>query len=164
VRSYARQAIPVVHEPLLACQLDTSASRTRGSAIRREAKHRGWNLVDVCEDIASGKSVKRRPGLEAALASLAAGEGDLLVVSKLDRLSRSVRDRASCRVPASRTLRRRSGGSSCRLRVTVGMTTPREPVATGSRDGPGPAPGWRDRRMNEMTTERPLPNGSSNLP
>jgi DNA invertase Pin-like site-specific DNA recombinase len=61
-------------------------------SIRREAKHRGWTLVEIYEDVASGKSMKRRPGLDEALASLAAGGGDLLVVSKLDRLSRSVSD------------------------------------------------------------------------
>ena len=61
-------------------------------AIRREAKYRGWKLVDLFEDVASGKSMKRRPGLDSALASLSAGEADVLVVSKLDRLSRSVSD------------------------------------------------------------------------
>lgn len=61
-------------------------------AIRREAKHRGWTIVDIYEDVASGKNMKRRPGLDAALVLLEAGEGDLLVVSKLDRLSRSVSD------------------------------------------------------------------------
>jgi DNA invertase Pin-like site-specific DNA recombinase len=61
-------------------------------AIRREAKHRGWKLVEIHEDVASGRSMKRRPGLDSAIASLAADGGDLLVVSKLDRLSRSVSD------------------------------------------------------------------------
>jgi DNA invertase Pin-like site-specific DNA recombinase len=61
-------------------------------AIRREAKHEGWKLVGIYEDVASGKSMSRRPGLDDALRSLEAGEGDLLVVSKLDRLSRSVSD------------------------------------------------------------------------
>ena len=61
-------------------------------AIRREARHREWKLVEIYEDVASGRSMKRRPGLESAIASLTAGEGDLLVVSKLDRLSRSVSD------------------------------------------------------------------------
>ena len=60
--------------------------------IRREARHRGWKLVGIHEDVASGRSMKRRPGLDSAIASLSADEGDLLVVSKLDRLSRSVSD------------------------------------------------------------------------
>ena len=61
-------------------------------AIRREAKHRGWTLIEIYEDVASGKNMKRRPGLDTAMLSLEAGEADLLVVSKLDRLSRSVSD------------------------------------------------------------------------
>jgi DNA invertase Pin-like site-specific DNA recombinase len=61
-------------------------------AIRRETKHRGWKLIDIHQDVASGKNMKRRPGLDSAIASLSADEGDLLVVSKLDRLSRSVSD------------------------------------------------------------------------
>ena len=40
---------------------------------------------------ASGKDMER-PGLKAALAALAKGEADVLLVTKLDRLSRSVRD------------------------------------------------------------------------
>ena len=61
-------------------------------AIRREAKHQGWKLVEIFEDVASGKNMKRRPGLDAAIVKLKAGEADLLVVAKLDRLSRSVSD------------------------------------------------------------------------
>ena len=61
-------------------------------AIRREEKHRGWKLIEIYEDVASGKNMKRRPGLDTAMLSLEAGEADLLVVSKLDRLSRSVSD------------------------------------------------------------------------
>lgn len=44
------------------------------------------------EDAASGKSLKGRPILARALADLKAGRADVLVVSKLDRLSRSVAD------------------------------------------------------------------------
>lgn len=41
---------------------------------------------------ASAKSLKGRPGLEAALAMLPAGKADGLLVCKLDRLTRSLRD------------------------------------------------------------------------
>jgi predicted site-specific integrase-resolvase len=44
------------------------------------------------EDAASAKSLKGRPILARALADLKAGRADVLVVSKLDRLSRSVAD------------------------------------------------------------------------
>ena len=48
-------------------------------------------LVAVFEDAASAKTLAR-PGLSAALAALEAGQAEALVVVKLDRLTRSVRD------------------------------------------------------------------------
>ncbi len=50
------------------------------------------DLVDVAQDAASGKSIKGRDALAAALARIAAGEAEGLVVAKLDRLTRSVKD------------------------------------------------------------------------
>lgn len=61
-------------------------------AIRREVKHRGWTLAHMFQDVASGKTLHRRPQLEAALAALDRGEAGTLMVYKLDRLSRSVVD------------------------------------------------------------------------
>ena len=50
------------------------------------------DLIAVIEDAGvSGKTIER-PGLQAALARLDAGEADGLLVAKLDRLTRSVRD------------------------------------------------------------------------
>lgn len=55
--------------------------------------HRGWQLAQVYEDAgASGKALSGRPGLAAALDALGSGEASVLVVSKLDRLARSVAD------------------------------------------------------------------------
>ena len=62
------------------------------AAIRLEARRHGWKLVEIFEDVASGRSLRQRPGLEAAFAAVANGEADGLIVSKLDRLSRSVGD------------------------------------------------------------------------
>ena len=54
---------------------------------------RGWTVVDHITDAGvSGKSVQARPGLLKALQRLDGGEADVLVVAKLDRLSRSVGD------------------------------------------------------------------------
>lgn len=54
---------------------------------------KGWELVEVFADEGiSGKSMKGRPGLAAALNLLEQDGGGVLVVTKLDRLSRSVRD------------------------------------------------------------------------
>ena len=60
-----------------------SACRERG----------GWQLVAVeTDEGVSAKSTKNRPALVHALEVLEAGEAGRLIVAKLDRLSRSVRD------------------------------------------------------------------------
>jgi DNA invertase Pin-like site-specific DNA recombinase len=67
------------------------------SVIREEAARRGWTLLGVYSDVASGKSTTRRPGLHDALAALE-GRGPwaerpaAIVVARLDRLTRSVAD------------------------------------------------------------------------
>jgi DNA invertase Pin-like site-specific DNA recombinase len=49
-------------------------------------------LATVRMDIASGKAVHNRDGLQEALAMLKKGEAQGFIVAKLDRLTRSVRD------------------------------------------------------------------------
>jgi DNA invertase Pin-like site-specific DNA recombinase len=65
------------------------------AAIRDECARRGWHLASVLEDVGSGRSLERRPGLAAALAEVEARRAAGLVVAKLDRLSRSLLDFAS---------------------------------------------------------------------
>ncbi len=62
------------------------------ATIQQEAERRGWGEVQVFKDVASGKSTKKRPDFAAALALLEAGHANVLVVAKLDRLSRSLLD------------------------------------------------------------------------
>lgn len=65
------------------------------AAIRAACIQRGWTLADlIVDDGASGKSLDR-PGLRQALETLASGSATVLVVSRLDRLSRSVADFAA---------------------------------------------------------------------
>ena len=65
------------------------------AAILAECERRGWELVQLIEDIgASGKDL-RRPGIQAALDALDRREANALVVAKLDRLSRSMLDFAA---------------------------------------------------------------------
>lgn len=52
----------------------------------------GIEIVAVCTDAGVSASTLDRPGLQAALASLKAGDADGLLVVKLDRLSRRLRD------------------------------------------------------------------------
>jgi DNA invertase Pin-like site-specific DNA recombinase len=57
---------------------------------------RGWEVVHHAQDAGlSGKRADNRPALVEALRMLDAGEADVLVASKLDRLSRSVIDFAA---------------------------------------------------------------------
>ena len=62
------------------------------AAIKAAAETRGWEILWV-EDAASAKDLNR-PGLSYALSMLSAGQAGGIVVSRLDRLSRSVHDLA----------------------------------------------------------------------
>jgi DNA invertase Pin-like site-specific DNA recombinase len=62
-------------------------------AIQRACEQRGYHLLEIVEEHngISAKSLER-PGIVRALAELDAGRADALVVAKLDRLSRSLKD------------------------------------------------------------------------
>ena len=75
---------------------DEQAERGHGlaaqrEAIRAECERRGWQLVEIVGEHrgASGKSLDRA-GLQRALGLLDRHDADVLVVAKLDRLSRSL--------------------------------------------------------------------------
>jgi DNA invertase Pin-like site-specific DNA recombinase len=61
-------------------------------AIEAKVASKGWQLVRIAKDVASGKSLNGRHDLKAALAELKAHKADALLTAKLDRLSRSVPD------------------------------------------------------------------------
>ena len=63
--------------------------------IRTEAERKGWSLDHIYSDVASGKSLRRRPDFGDALRELESGRAEVLIVAKLDRLSRSVSDFAA---------------------------------------------------------------------
>ena len=65
------------------------------ATIQTEVVRRGWDFETMYADVASGKSLKGRADFGRALQVLADGEADVLVVAKLDRLSRSVSDFAA---------------------------------------------------------------------
>lgn len=75
-------------------QADTGTSlEAQRRAIVSECERRGWVLAQIVEDAGiSGKSIKARPQLVAALTQLCDGAAHVLMAAKLDRLSRSVRD------------------------------------------------------------------------
>lgn len=71
-------------------------------AIIEEADRRGWTVVAVIEDAGfSGKDL-RRPGIAVALDLLRSHKASTLVVSKLDRLSRSMLDFSGLMATATR--------------------------------------------------------------
>ena len=61
------------------------------SAIAAHCAAQGWTVGGVFVDVASARTLDR-PGLRAALQALAERDAPALVVVKLDRLTRSVRD------------------------------------------------------------------------
>lgn len=81
------------------CRVSTTEQGDSGAGleaqeatIRAEIAHRGWELVEIRADVASGKSMRRREQLAATLTELRLGNAESLVVAKLDRLSRSMLD------------------------------------------------------------------------
>ncbi len=60
--------------------------------LAAEAEHRGWEIVADCHDVSSGRKTNGRHGLAQALGMLKCHEADVLVCTRLDRLSRSVSD------------------------------------------------------------------------
>lgn len=62
------------------------------TALARAAELRGVDLIDVIVDEGISAKSMNRPGLDQALALVRSGEVDALMVTKLDRLSRSIID------------------------------------------------------------------------
>lgn len=85
---------------ILYCRVSTEEQAEHGVSMdAQEAQLRAYvaahslEVLDVVRDNGvSARTLARRDGLQRALAALRAGDADGLVVTKLDRLSRSVRD------------------------------------------------------------------------
>ena len=83
-------------------QADSGAGvAAQRAAITAEADRRAWN-VEFVEDAGYSAKNMRRPGIREALGMLRRGEADVLCVSRLDRLSRSMLDFASLMATAQR--------------------------------------------------------------
>lgn len=65
------------------------------AACLAEADRRGWTVAAVLVDEVSAKRGSRRPAFDEARRMLSAREADVLVATRLDRMSRSVVDFAS---------------------------------------------------------------------
>jgi DNA invertase Pin-like site-specific DNA recombinase len=60
--------------------------------IRQYCDARGWELVGVERDQASGRSTRKRPGFARAQAACRSGLTDGIISARVDRLSRSIVD------------------------------------------------------------------------
>jgi DNA invertase Pin-like site-specific DNA recombinase len=84
-------------------QADSGAGlEAQRASILAEAERRGWDHVEFVEDAGFSARSAHRPGLTLALARLKRGEASVLVVSKMDRLSRSLLDFAAIMQRAQR--------------------------------------------------------------
>ena len=100
-------------------QADSGAGlAAQRAAITAEAERRGWELTFI-EDAGFTAKDLNRPGIQRALELLDAGKADILCVSKLDRVSRSVIDGAGLVKRAGR-----KGWSVSMLDVDVDTSTP----------------------------------------
>lgn len=88
-------------------------------AIQGEVTRRGWRIVGTYQDVASGKSLDRRPQLQQAIERVESGDAGTLMVSKLDRLSRSVVDFGALLERA-----RRGGWNIVIIDLGVDLSTP----------------------------------------
>jgi DNA invertase Pin-like site-specific DNA recombinase len=95
-------------------------------AIARETEARGWSDVRYIEDAGHSAKSLNRPGIQEALGLLATGDANVLVVSKLDRLSRSLLDFAALMEQSER-----DGWSLVALDLGVDTTTPQGEVLAG---------------------------------
>ncbi len=101
-------------------QADSGAGlEAQRRGITEAAAVRGWELLRIFEDHASGKSMNGRKGLKEALRMIEAGEAEALVVAKLDRLSRSLMDFAALMERS-----RRRGWALVALDLGVDTSTP----------------------------------------
>lgn len=97
------------------------------TTTRTAVEARGWELTGTFTDAGrSGSRGTRRPELAAALAELDAGRADVLVVAKLDRLSRSVIDFVRMTERA-----RKRGWSLVTLDIDVDTTNPTGALVVG---------------------------------
>ena len=89
-------------------------------AIEAEVTRRSWQLSGVFTDAGvSGKSLTGREALGSALAVMGCGEAEVLIVSKLDRLSRSLLDFASLMAKA-----KDEGWNLVALDLGIDLSTP----------------------------------------
>ena len=99
---------------------------TQRAAITAECWRRGWSEIEFIEDAGVSAKNLNRPGIGLVLNRLRNGEANVLIVSKLDRLSRSVLDFANLMERS-----RREGWALVALDLGVDSTTPSGELMAG---------------------------------
>lgn len=103
VPAYTKRPIGEIERRIIGyCRVSTDEQGASGlgleaqrETIEREAARRGWQLVRVYQDVASGGTTNGRHGLTEAVDAIESGDASGLLVAKLDRLSRSLADFAT---------------------------------------------------------------------
>jgi site-specific DNA recombinase len=73
-------------------QADNTSLEDQRTKILSYGVAMGHEVVKCFEEVASGKQTGNRPEFQSAIGLLTSGEADGLIVAKLDRLGRNVRD------------------------------------------------------------------------
>lgn len=84
-----RQAVGYVRVSTADQAVNGISLEAQQATLEEEARRRGWSL-EITADKGSSGSTMERPGLRQAMAQLDSGEADVLMVVRLDRLTRSV--------------------------------------------------------------------------
>lgn len=127
-------------------QADSGAGlAAQRAAIDVEVERRGWDLVELFSDTASGRSIVGRDSLDAALLAVESGRAEVLVVAKLDRLSRSLLDFAALMDRA-----RSNGWILVALDLGIDLSTPAGEFLAGVMAS---AAQWERRIIGQRTRE-----------
>ena len=118
------------------------------TTIRAECSKRGWTLMTIHKDAGlSGHSMSNRPGLTAALEDVESGGVGGIVVAKLDRLSRSLKDFALLMERA-----KKQGWNLVACDIGVDLSTPSGEFMAGVMSS---AAQW-ERRIISLRTKEAL--------
>jgi DNA invertase Pin-like site-specific DNA recombinase len=126
-------------------QRESASLGAQERALTEHARTQGWEVVGRYRDIASGRRLNGRQELRGALSRLEAGEADLILVQRLDRLTRSVRDLQDF-LDASRE----QGWGIVALDIGLDMTTSTGRMVANLM---GTISAWFLEQLSERTTE-----------
>lgn len=82
---------PVIGHVIVGADSDSGEAERSSAAIEATCERFSWHLLEIVLD-RKGRRIRNRPGLSYALGRIADGHADGLVVSDLQRLSRSIVD------------------------------------------------------------------------